>query len=124
MAVQPTKFAVTVRQSRNWADAKQRVIAAYRAWIRAAPEIQTMYSIPFPVSHIRTRIRQEFERHRYVNKLNVVDVLLQQSNADFQETMNFWRQQSHVMAFFKEEHFRGEKRLPSNFITGFLEGRN
>jgi hypothetical protein len=43
-----------------------------------------MYSIPFPVSHIRTRIRQEFERHRYVNKLNVVDVLLQQSNADFQ----------------------------------------
>jgi hypothetical protein len=27
------------------------------------------------------------------------------------------------MAFFKEEHFRGEKRLPSNFITGFLEVR-
>jgi hypothetical protein len=25
------------------------------------------------------------------------------------------------MAFFKEENFRGEKRLPSNFITGFLE---
>jgi hypothetical protein len=25
------------------------------------------------------------------------------------------------MSFFKEENFRGEKRLPSNFITGFLE---
>lgn len=38
-----------------------------------------------------------------------------------QETMNFWRQTNHVMSFFKEENFRGEKRLPSNFISGFLE---
>lgn len=29
-------------------------------------------------------MRQEFERHRYVNKLPVVDVLLFQSNADYQ----------------------------------------
>lgn len=38
-----------------------------------------------------------------------------------QETMNFWRQTNHIMSYFKEENFRGEKRLPSNFITGFLE---
>lgn len=115
-----------------------------------------MYSVPHPVSAIRSRIRQEFERHRFVNKLPVVDVLLMQSNADYQvshfvdgrlgygelrsgpgsaelaeqiglttrplqETMNFWRQTNHIMSFFKEENFRGEKRLPSNFITGFLE---
>lgn len=43
-----------------------------------------MYSIPHPVSAIRTRMRQEFERHRYVNKLPAVDVLLFQSNADYQ----------------------------------------
>ena len=43
-----------------------------------------MYSVPLPVSAIRTRIRQEFERHRYVNKLPVVDVLLQKGNADYQ----------------------------------------
>ncbi|KAL2164122.1 hypothetical protein VTH06DRAFT_3336 [Thermothelomyces fergusii] len=124
MAITPTKFAVTTRQSANWSDAKRRVLAAYRDWLRAAPEIQTMYSIPYPVSTIRSRIRQEFERHRYVNKLPVVDILLFHSRADYQETMNFWRQTNHVMSFFKEENFRGEKRLPSNFITGFLEGRN
>ncbi|EAQ91359.1 hypothetical protein CHGG_03294 [Chaetomium globosum CBS 148.51] len=83
-----------------------------------------MYSIPHPVSAIRTRMRQEFERHRYVNKLPAVDVLLFQSNADYQETMNFWRQTNHLMSYFKEENFRGEKRLPSDFVTGFLEGRN
>lgn len=51
---------------------------------RQAPEIQKMYSVPFPVSTIRTRMRQEFERHRYVNKLPVVDVLIQQNNAEYQ----------------------------------------
>lgn len=83
-----------------------------------------MYSIPLPVSAIRTRMRQEFERHRFVNKLPVVDVLLFQGNADYQETMNFWRQTNHIMSYFKEESFRGAKRLPSDFMTGFLEGRN
>jgi len=43
-----------------------------------------MYSVPHPVSAIRTRMRQEFERHRFVNKLPVVDVLLFQSAADYQ----------------------------------------
>ncbi|KAL1871726.1 hypothetical protein VTK73DRAFT_1866 [Phialemonium thermophilum] len=124
MTVAPTQFAVKTRQSVNWADAKRRVLACYREWIRAAPEMQTMYSIPLPVSAIRTRIRQEFERHRYVDKLPVVDVLLFQGHADYQETMNFWRQTTHVMSYFQEETHKGAKRLPTNFMTGFLEGRN
>lgn len=35
--------------------------------------------------------------------------------------MNFWKQTTHVMSYFKEENFRGDKRLPSSFMTGFLE---
>lgn len=38
-----------------------------------------------------------------------------------QETMNYWRQATHIMSYFKEENFRGDKRLPKNFITGFLD---
>ncbi|KAI1108194.1 complex 1 protein [Nemania sp. NC0429] len=124
MAVTPTQFARVTRQSANWSDAKRRVLAAYREWIRAAPEIQTMYSVPFPVSTIRTRMRQEFERNRYVNKLPVVDVLLLQNNAEYQEMMNFWKQTTHVMSYFESENFRGSDRLPQNFMQGFLEGRN
>ncbi|KAI0486813.1 complex 1 protein [Xylaria cf. heliscus] len=124
MAVTPTQFARVTRQSTNWPDAKRRVLAAYREWIRAAPEIQTMYSVPFPVSTIRTRMRQEFERHRYVNKLPVVDVLIQQNNAEYQEMMNFWKQTTHVMSYFESENFRGSERLPRSFMQGFLEGRN
>ncbi|KAI0460503.1 complex 1 protein [Xylaria acuta] len=124
MAVTPTQFARVTRQSANWNDARRRVFTAYREWIRAAPAIQTMYSVPFPVSTIRTRMRQEFERHRYVNKLPVVDVLLQQNNAEYQEMMNFWKQTTHVMSYFESENFRGSDRLPRNFMQGFLEGRN
>lgn len=43
-----------------------------------------MYNIPLPVSTIRTRIREEFERHRFANKLSVVDVLIFKSHADYQ----------------------------------------
>lgn len=43
-----------------------------------------MYSLNMPVSQIRTKVRQEFERHRYVNQLSVVDVLLFQSHSEFQ----------------------------------------
>lgn len=86
--------------------------------------MQTMYNLPMPISVIRTRIRQEFERHRYVNKLPVADVLLFKSHAEYQEMMNFWKQTTHVMSYFKEENFRGDKRLPSSFMSGFLEGRN
>ena len=43
-----------------------------------------MYSLNMPVSKIRTKVRQEFERHRYVNKLPVVDMLIMQNDAEFQ----------------------------------------
>ncbi|UZP44139.1 hypothetical protein NXS19_011951 [Fusarium pseudograminearum] len=104
MAITPTQFAKKTAQSANWSDAKRRVLSSYREWIRAAPEVQTMYNMPMPLS--------------------VVDVLLFKSHAEYQETMNFWKQTNHIMAYFKEENFRGDKRLPSSFMTGFLEGRN
>uniref|UniRef100_A0A8H7NAC5 NADH-ubiquinone oxidoreductase 14.8 kDa subunit n=1 Tax=Bionectria ochroleuca TaxID=29856 RepID=A0A8H7NAC5_BIOOC len=124
MAITPTQFAKKTAQSANWGEAKRRVLASYREWIRAVPEMQTMYNLPMPISTIRTRIREEFERQRYVDKLRVADVLIFKSHAEYQEMMNFWKQTTHVMSYFKDENFRGDKRLPSSFISGFLEGRN
>ena len=47
-----------------------------------------MYCLNFPIAQLRTKLRQEFERHRYVNKLPVVDMLLFQSRAEFQVRRN------------------------------------
>ncbi|GFP54032.1 hypothetical protein ACSS6W_001686 [Trichoderma asperelloides] len=123
MAITPTQFAKKTAQSASWSDAKRRVLSSYREWIRGAPEIQTMYNVPLPVSVLRTRIREEFERNRHANNLSVVDVLLFKSHAEYQETMNFWKQQTHILSYFND-NFRGDKRLPSSFMSGFLEGRN
>jgi len=43
-----------------------------------------MYSLNMPTSALRTKMRQEFERHRYVKEIPTVDKLLFQSHAEFQ----------------------------------------
>lgn len=35
--------------------------------------------------------------------------------------MNFWKQTTHVMSYFKDENFRGDERLPNSFMSGFLQ---
>lgn len=60
----------------------QRVLT--QRMLAQAPEIQQMYSLNMPVSAVRTKIREEFERHRYVSHLQTVDMLLFQSHAEFQ----------------------------------------
>lgn len=37
-----------------------------------------------------------------------------------QETLNYWKQTSHVLKYFRAEE-EPKARLPSNFINGFLE---
>ncbi|UPX12374.1 uncharacterized protein EKO05_0002924 [Ascochyta rabiei] len=123
MVINATYLAQRTRSSVNWTDAKKRVIHSYRDWLRSAPEIQTMYSLNLPVSTLRTKMRQEFERHRYVNQMKTVDVLLFNSHQEYQETLNFWKQLSHVLKYFRAEE-DPKARLPANFINGFLEGRN
>ncbi|KAF9734053.1 hypothetical protein PMIN06_006307 [Paraphaeosphaeria minitans] len=123
MTINPTYLAQRTRSSVNWTDAKKRVLHSYRDWLRSAPEIQNMYTLSMPVSTLRTKMRQEFERHRYVNQIKTVDVLLFNSHQEFQETLNYWKQLSHVLKYFRTEE-EPKARLPSNFINGFLEGRN
>lgn len=70
---------------------------------KKSPEIQSMYSLNMPVSKIRTKVRQEFEKHRYVNHLQAVDVLLQQSHAEFQVRLTLRQYKSDAY----EELFKG-----------------
>ncbi|KIV91049.1 hypothetical protein PV10_05634 [Exophiala mesophila] len=123
MTINPTFLAQRTRSSINWADARRRTLKSYREWLRASPEIQSMYSLNMPVSRIRTQVRKEYEKHRYVKNIQAVDVLLTQSHAEFQETLNFWKQNSHIMKYFRIEEDENAT-LPKNFVSGFLEGRN
>ncbi|KAF8433126.1 hypothetical protein BGX38DRAFT_1223627 [Terfezia claveryi] len=123
MTIVPTLLAKTSRASASPAEARQRVIHAYREWQRAAPEICSLYLLDIPVSTVRSKIRQEFERHRYVKQLPVIDVLLLQSQKEYQETMNYWKQLTHIMKYFKAEENPSPK-VSQGFMQNFLEGRN
>lgn len=61
------------------------------------PEIVKIYVLEVPIPAVRAKIRQEFERNRYVKQLPVVDMLITKSNMEFQETMNYWKQIPHLM---------------------------
>ncbi|KAF2755833.1 complex 1 protein [Pseudovirgaria hyperparasitica] len=122
MTINATYLARTTRTSADWADARNRVIHSYRQWLRACPEIQSMYKLNLPIAALRTKLRQEFERHRYVNQLKTVDVLIFQAHAEFQETLNFWKQKTNVMKYFQVEE--DNKKQPHDFMGRFLEGRN
>jgi NADH dehydrogenase (ubiquinone) 1 alpha subcomplex subunit 6 len=66
-------------------------------WGDKAPEIVKTYALNVPLSAVRAKIRQEFERHRYVQQLPVADMLITKSNMEYQETLNYWKQIPHIM---------------------------
>lgn len=74
-----------------------------------------------PVSNVKTKIRQEFERQRYVKDLPVNNVLLMKGQMEFQELINFWKQQCHVMRYFEDQSDYGVVDK-NDFVRNFLRG--
>jgi hypothetical protein len=70
---------------------------------RSAPEIVTLYAANIPPTAIRAKIRQRFEQNKYVDDLQAVDILLAKSYMDYQETLNAWKMDSHLMRMFNDE---------------------
>ena len=83
--------------------------------------IAETYELSFPVSHIRTKLRQEFERHRYVEELPVKNMLYAKGQMEFQETINYWKQQPHVLKFFQDEEAVKGRPKPTSFVEKFLQ---
>jgi hypothetical protein len=86
---------------------------------RQAPEICTLYALDVPPSAVRAVIRQRFERNRHLTDPNVVDILLHKSRLEYQETMNFWKQEPHLIGLL----LNGNRERPHRtFMQKFFEG--
>lgn len=116
-----TEFAETTRRSATNADLRRRVVHLYRKYMRYSKEFCDLYELDMPVSSVKTKIRQEFERQRYVDSIDVGNVLVMKGQMEFQELINFWKQQCHVMKYFDNQ-----KELEANdkndFVKNFLRG--
>lgn len=60
--------------------------------------------------------RQHSNRHGVLYYKDLLLTLLQ-------ETLNYWKQLPHILKYFRAEE-DPTARLPKNFMSGFLEGRN
>ncbi|CAG8688455.1 311_t:CDS:2, partial [Acaulospora morrowiae] len=110
LALKATTLKITT--SSSFPEARQRVLHLYRDWQRAAPKIVKLYWLDIPASAVRAKIREEFEKNRYVSELKVIDVLILKGRGEYQETMNFWKMETHVLRYF-------DKNPPKS--KGFLE---
>ncbi|RIA97099.1 NADH dehydrogenase, alpha subcomplex, subunit 6 [Glomus cerebriforme] len=112
-------FKTTVSPSLT--EAKQRVLHLYRDWQRAAPKVVSGYLLDIPISAVRAKIREEFEKNRHVQNLRVIDILIFKGRAEYQETVNIWKLETHVMNYFSKEE---SPPKPQSFLETFYEGRD
>lgn len=118
-----TALAEVTRFSRSSEELQIRVLNLYRNYLRHSREFVNNYNLDVPTSAVRTKIRQEFERQRFVSDLGVKNVLYAQGQMEFQELANFWKQQCHVMKYFERiDHY--DKSHGDSFIDKFLKGAN
>ncbi|KAI0287879.1 NdufA6 NADH-ubiquinone oxidoreductase 14.8 kDa subunit [Russula brevipes] len=119
MTTIPTRLARAATVSTGSAHQRTRVLDLYREWIRGVrTEICTLYCLDVPPSAVRAVIRQRFEKNRYVSDAKVIDVLIHKSRQEYQETVNFWKQEPHVLG-----PFLGNRERPHRtFMQKFLEG--
>lgn len=105
---------------------RKRVLGLYRQWIRAvylfnkAPEICDIYHLEVNSRTLRRRIRQEFEKNKFVKDLSMVDILLFKGRTELEETMNAWKQPTHVMRYFEHDEYQEPKT--NDFLTNFYQG--
>ena len=116
-----TEFAETTRRSASSAEMRKRVLHLYRKYMRYSREMSNIYELDMPVSNVKTKIRQEFERQRFVKDLEISNVLYMKGQMEFQELINFWKQQCHVMKYFENQ---GDTQFgdKNDFVKNFLRG--
>jgi NADH dehydrogenase (ubiquinone) 1 alpha subcomplex subunit 6 len=116
MTTIPARLAKMSTTSGTFEEARKRSLSLYRDWYRAvssflfphfhssphtnsldfsrqAPQICALYALNISPSMIRMKKRADFEKHRHIQDLNVIDLLLFKSHQDYQETMNCWKQE-------------------------------
>ncbi|KAJ1728092.1 ndufa6 NADH-ubiquinone oxidoreductase subunit [Coemansia biformis] len=116
----PAIEPLVTRTSASLGDARKRAIHLYRLWQKGVPQIMIDYHLCLPQSVVRSKIREHFEKQRYVSDLRTIDVLLFKGRLEFEETYNVWKQYSHVLRYFD-----ANERDPQSdkFMDKFIEGR-
>lgn len=100
--------------------ARRRVLNLYRAWYRQAPYILYEQDLPVSTKRMREKVRELILANRHIEDIRVIDMLVIRGQMELHDTVNKFKSDVHVMAYFKETI----QPQPKDFLSKFLAGKS
>lgn len=115
----PLVSPIVTKSYKSLEQTRSVVLSSFRDWLRAAPVIVEAYNLDLSTFKIRQRIRFEYEKNRQQGDVRIVNLLLFKGRTEYEETINMWKQKTHVMRYFEPL----EDAKPVEFLQGFYNSR-
>eukprot|EP00515_Schizochytrium_aggregatum_P013022 CAMPEP_0202088404 /NCGR_PEP_ID=MMETSP0964-20121228/38512_1 /ASSEMBLY_ACC=CAM_ASM_000500 /TAXON_ID=4773 /ORGANISM="Schizochytrium aggregatum, Strain ATCC28209" /LENGTH=116 /DNA_ID=CAMNT_0048656421 /DNA_START=99 /DNA_END=449 /DNA_ORIENTATION=- len=75
---------------------RARVVDLYRRSLREIPRVLSVFDMEMPERELRLRVRDLFRKHDHIEDPRVVEFLLHRGELDLEETVEVWKQKSHL----------------------------